>query len=120
MEINSPILAVPAAKIRDIDGETNDLAKATKINEYFINIAEQLSKEIDDDLLDENILVNDVAYPPVFEFREISDYELAILLRELSPSTSCGVDGITARLIKTAGPALIAPIRYIINLSINK
>ena len=66
------------------------------------------------------ILITDQAYPQVFEFQEITLYETAILIRELKPSSSCGVDGLTARLIKAAGPSIILPLCHVINLCISQ
>ena len=39
-------------------------------------------------------------YPPTFEFEELSDCDIAILMRKLRPSTSCGVDGLSSHILK--------------------
>ena len=64
------------------------------------------------------VLVEPIAYPPVFEFRPITLYDAAVLLRELKPSSSCGLDGLTARILKAAGPSIVPPLCHIINRSI--
>ncbi len=56
--------------------------------------------------------------PPVMELSEISDYDVAILIRDLKPSSSCEADGITAQLLKAAGPSIYPVIRHMINRSI--
>ena len=40
-------------------------------------------------------------------------------MRDLKPSHSCGMDGITARLLKEAGPSIYPVIQHIVNLSIS-
>ena len=37
-----------------------------------------------------------------------------------SPSSSCGVDGLTSRLIKTAGPSIMPHIHHVLNLCITQ
>ena len=77
------------------------------------------SKLLQDIIVPINDNVDEITpHAPVFELKEISLEELAVLVRELKPSTSCGVDGLTARLIKQAGPALLPPLLHVINLSI--
>ena len=55
-----------------------------------------------------------------FNLSPISYEMLYKYLCEISPSKACGVDGITARLIKACGDAIIDPLLYIMNLSISK
>ena len=43
---------------------------------------------------------------------------IAEAIHDLRPSTSCGVDGLTSRLLKQAGPSIFKPLLHIINLSI--
>ncbi len=56
--------------------------------------------------------------PPVFEFEEISLLETATLIHDFKCTSSAGVDDLTSRIIKAAGPAIIPVIRYLINWSI--
>ena len=92
------------------------MSKASSINEHFINIANKLVAEIEDE--DDVDLIEITPYPPVFDFTEISLYDTAVLIRDLKPSSSCGGDGLTSQLIKSAGPSLIPVSCYIINRSI--
>ena len=39
-------------------------------------------------------------HPPTFEFKELTLIDIATLVIDLTPSTSCGVDGLNARLLK--------------------
>ncbi len=57
---------------------------------------------------------------PIFEFNEPDLLTIAERLRDLSPSTSCGTDGITFCLLKFAGPTMLQLIHHICCLSIRK
>ena len=56
---------------------------------------------------------------PVFEFNTPDLLEIAELIHDLSPSSSCGVDGITSRLLKATCPTIIKLIHHICTFSIN-
>ena len=45
---------------------------------------------------------------------------MAETIRDLKPSTSCGVDGFTAHSIKNAGPSIITLFAHIFNCSIEQ
>ena len=47
--------------------------------------------------------------PPIFELHTITKDELEEFIRDLKLSISCGVDGLTARLIQTTGQSLLDP-----------
>ena len=49
---------------------------------------------------------------------EVKYEEVSKLISSLSQSKSCGVDGLTARLIKSYGEAIVAALTHISNLSI--
>ncbi len=53
-----------------------------------------------------------------FQFTRISTEDVAKQLRVLSSSKSCGVDGLTARLIKSCGGAIVEPLTHIFNSSL--
>ena len=87
------------SNITSIDGETTDLGKAMKINEFFTNIAQNLDRDMpvahEDDKLPPF-----PAHAPVLEFMPISKYDVCTLIRDAKSSSSCGVDGLTMNLIK--------------------
>ena len=53
-----------------------------------------------------------------FEVKVISVEEVSIALSELKSSNSCGLNGVTAKLLKQAGPGIISPLQYIFNMCI--
>ena len=58
------------------------------------------------------------AHPPVFEIYHLDMQNIIDYMKDLLPSSSCGMDGITARLLKAAGPSIFPIILLICNLSI--
>ena len=85
------------------------------LNEFFVNIGQKLAVSIPDFPINP---VNTVHRPPVFEITELDLLEIAIIIRDLKPSSSCGVDGLTARIIKAAGPSIFPVLLHLFNLSI--
>ena len=108
--------------IENIIGKTTNTDMATEINEFFSKVGSNLASKIiplSENNVEYQMLQNLIDNcPPIMELREISDYDVAILIRDLKPSISCGADGITARLLKAAGPSIVPVIRHLINRSI--
>ena len=99
-------------------GDENEPNKiANSLNDHFCQAGPKLAQKFSD-IAEPIIQFND----PLTSFRlEHAIYEdLWKLLRQLAPSKACGVDGITARLIKACGDAIVEPLLYVINLSIDK
>ncbi len=95
---------------------------AEEINKLFSTVGKNLADSIEtpsQNLIDK-FLKDLPLYPPTFEFKELSDYDVAVLMRELRPSTSCGVDGLSSRILKAADPSLLQPLKFILNLSLAK
>ncbi len=86
----------------------DDNGKAEILNKHFCQVGPNLLKNLPSH--DSDNIQEMSPQAPVFELSEISISQLAVVIRELRPSTSCGVDGLTARLIKQAGPSLLPPI----------
>ncbi len=113
---------IKITNIENINGKTEKIDMATEINEFFSKVGTNLADKItpltaaDNEYQFLNNLITNC--PPVMEFAEVSDYDVAILIRDLKPSSSCGADGITARLLKAAGPSIYPVIRHLINRSI--
>ena len=59
-------------------------------------------------------------HPPVFELHHLQLVDIATIIRDMSPSVSCGTDGLTSRILKTAGPSIFPVVLYLVNLSITK
>ena len=91
---------------------------AQEINNFFADVGSNLASNIGSptSTMLENFISNMQVYPLVMEFAELTDYDIAILVRHLRPSTSCGVDGLNARLIKAAGSSIFPILKYIFNL----
>ncbi len=87
---------------------------ADMMNHHFSTIGERLADVFEEvnpaDLMPTR--------PPIFNLTETTDDTITRLVQGLNPTKSCGIDGITARLLKDAGPEIIRPITYVINLSI--
>ncbi len=94
----------------------NSLETANIFNKFFSNVGKQLQESIP--IVHEPIMTNN-RLAPVFEFTPVSVECVSEVMKDLSPSKSCGVDGLTSRLLKSAGPAIIGPITHIINRSIS-
>ncbi len=101
-------------KIRD---KTDNIGKATVINEFFATIGSTLDQTIPQRCTNP---VNVLHQPPVFDIQELQLIDIATVIRDMSPSTSCGTDGITARIIKAAGPSLFPIILHFVNSSIHQ
>ena len=103
-------------QIQEISGETNNFDMAEKLNDHFVSVEPNLSKKFDDNVIPD-IIENDPALS--FNLREVTYEEVYKLLKALSPSKACEVDGITARLVKACGETIIPPLLHIINTSIS-
>ena len=81
-------------KINDL---TDPQSIANALNNHFCEIGPKLSRNIQslDPLSDSNESGN------IFELRPIEMDEIIRVLSELSPSKACGLDGLTARLLKS-------------------
>ena len=106
-----------SGKIFNINGESDETVMANILNEFFVNVGQNLAESIPEN----NINPVDTPHlPPVFELIELDLLGVATLIRDLKPSSSCGVDGLTARIIKAAGPSIFPVLLHLINLSIKK
>ncbi len=86
------------------------------MNEHFCNVGPKLASKINSNTEHIRLDNNDDDH---FNLSLISYEILYKYLCGISPSTACCVDGITTRLIKACGDAIIDPLLYIINLSIS-
>ena len=107
--------------IREIWSSSKSAFEITKIaeelNNHFVTIGPKLSAGFVNDTLSQTTN-NDT--DTGFQLSEIKYKDILKQLQELSPSKACGVDGITARLLKASGDAIITPLLQIFNSSIQK
>ena len=82
---------------------------AESFNDFFAGVGQKLAEEIPS--TDDSPL-NFGAIPEIFHFDEFILQDVIDCMKSLRPSTSCGVDGITAHLLKSAGASIYPVIRY--------
>ncbi len=104
-------------KILKIHDHTNNTDIANVLNEHFSSIGPKLAESITSDHTHDEFMS---IHPPIFDLKQVDLKTVAEAIRDLKPSTSCGVDGLTSRLLKQAGPSIFKPLHYINNLSIEK
>ncbi len=92
----------------------NNQELADTFNKFFSDVGIDLQKDIQSG---ETRPTHNFAHPPIFEFKEFDLLTVTNVIRELSPSSSCGTDGITSRLLKLVGPIIVLIIQHICNLS---
>ncbi len=90
---------------------------ADTLNEHFVNVGPKLSESMPPG---RHMEVRANVDETSFTFTQIRVGEVAKLIRGLSASKSCGVDGLTARLIKSCGAAIYKPLTHIFNVSLSK
>ena len=96
--------------------DTSDPREISNIlNNHFVTVGEKLTENMPKGA-DFEIHHNDPLTS--FNLREIEYKEVYDMLKGISPSKACGVDGLTARLLKACGESIVAPLQYIFNLSI--
>ena len=54
----------------------------------------------------------------VFNFSSVSETDILGIIKKLKPKTSAGVDCVSNKLLKRIAPLIIAPLYYLINLSL--
>ncbi len=109
-----------SSNIQEVNGKTDPREIGTEINNFFTHIGDNLASSIPtaDQTLLHNYNTKYSIKAPIYEFTKITPYDVSILIRDLKPSSSCGVDGLNARLLKAAGPSIYKPLAHIFNLSI--
>ena len=102
-------------RISGIEGHTDELEMANLLNKHFCNIGPELAAKIDSNV-ESIISFNDPLNS--FNLSEVTYDEVLKQCQQLSATKACGVDGVTARLIRACGDAIVEPLTFIINLSI--
>ena len=100
----------------EINRKSNPQDIANELNNHFVTIGPQLSAK-----LNSNDTPSFVHTDPEtsFSLHHVTFEEVSEQIGKTSPSKSCGVDGITARLLKASGDAIVPPLVYIFNRSID-
>ena len=91
---------------------------ANFLNEHFSDTGARMQADITSDAS-----LNDFHYqcaPPLFELSDISMADVATAIDRLKSTQSCGLDGVTANLVKSAKTELLEPLTYLFNLSIKQ
>ncbi len=101
--------------IHMLNNLTNETEIANELNSHFCNIGPTLSKSITPTGPCDSINNTGTS----FDLRPITMDEIVKVLAELSPSKACGLDGITARLVKACGDTILPPLHYLFNLSLS-
>ena len=57
---------------------------------------------------------------PTFTLTETTPVTMSNILSELSPSKSCGLEGLTVRLLKDVGDPMVLPLMHVFNPSITQ
>ncbi len=112
-----PHLNKSSIKPVDHSGTATNEDLANLFNDFFSSIGMNLQERIPNT---HETYTPPFAYLPVFEFSEFDLLSITTTLRDLSPSSSCGTDGITSHLLKLGGPTIIPAIHHICNLSVRK
>ncbi len=110
-----PYLNKQSTNIGKQDSDNVELANS--FNEFFANVGHNLANDIPDT---QNSPLDFQAVPQIFELMELELNQISQYMKDLKPSTSCGTDGITARLLKAAGESIYPVLLHICNLSIRK
>ncbi len=101
--------------IKEINGNSNPVEMANSMNDHFASVDEKLAAKFDDI---EPLQTDREDEATDFVLDEIDPTVIWKLITNLQGSKACGIDGVTAWLMKDAGPSISDPIAHIINLSI--
>ena len=93
---------------------------AQEFNKFFINIGENLSKQIPNSAKSAiSYLLEHLPHPPGhFQFAHVTESDVARLLADLSRDKATGLDNIQAQLLKIASPAIANSLAYVFNSSL--
>ena len=98
---------------------TDKLNIANKFNQFFTNIAHTLARDIKYDGTKNYKYYLNKHINTVFDFQNIDEETVMKTIQNLPSKNSCGVDGISSKLIKIIEPAIIKPLTLLINQVLN-
>ena len=102
-------------KITKINEESDPEKMANILNTFFGEIGPKLASKIQPNNVN---LISLEQKPPVFEFRELALIDVVNIIRDFKLSNSSGIDGITSRILKAAGPTIYPVLLQLVNSSI--
>ncbi len=103
------------SRINKILNFTEDVI-ANALNSHFSTVADKVLETIDTTYDISDALLPQL--PPIFDFKEITQVDIAAAIDRLSASTASSHDGITSFMVK-AGKVVLVPIfHYMFNLSV--
>ena len=92
---------------------------ANKFNLFFTNIAQTLAREIKYDGTKNVKYCLNKHINTVFNFENVDEDTVRKTIQTLPSKNSCGLDGISSKLIKIIEPAIIKPLTLLINQVLN-
>ena len=92
---------------------------ANKFNQFFTNIAQTLARDIKYDGTKNYKYYLNKHINTVFNFQTIDEETVRKTIQNLPSKNSCGLDGISSKLIKIIEPAIIKPLTLLINQVLN-
>ena len=98
---------------------TDKLNIANKCNQFFTNIAQTLARDIKYDGTKNYKYYLNKHINTVFDFQNIDEETVRKTIQNLPSKNSCGLDGISSKLIKIIEPAIIKPLTLLINQVLN-
>ena len=92
---------------------------ANKFNLFFTNIAQTLARDIKYDGTKHFKYYLNKHINAVFNFENVDEDTVRKTIQTLPSKNSCGLDGISSKLIKIIEPAIIKPLTLLINQVLN-
>ena len=92
---------------------------ANKFNLFFTNIAQTLARDIKYDCTKNFKYYLNKHINTVFNFENVDEDTVRKTIQTLPSKNSCGLDGISSKLIKIIEPAIIKPLTLLINQVLN-
>ncbi len=112
------------ANVKSIMTETGEKTSsydvANVMNDYFANVGPNLAKKISDDNVcddTQNVYTN-VDNTNKFDFNLVTENYVLEQIQSLSNNKATGVDNMCVKLLKLSTDAIIAPLTYLINVSL--
>ena len=102
--------------ITEIEGSTDSIDMASKINDSFCNIGPNLAASIPQSILELNLEPDPLREP--FHFKNVTVNDVKSLLMKMSNSKAMGEDGVAVWLMKLCPETIAEILSHIINLSL--
>ena len=103
------------SSIKKVGNSTSSKDIANELSTQFSTVEQRLDEHIPEGIEHQYI---DTDNDSSFLFSVITYEDLYEQLLSIHPSKKCGVDGLTARLLKSCGESIVPPLVHVYNLSI--